>query len=183
MLYPLLFYIRRYFVPLELPVVLRDRGDGDWNGEKFGYRILPKYDKAKLLRAALDLYGGPAILFVISTFILRYLCHISYLLTISTTVSRYSTEYYLIFVIFISVLDYIICNHSYYNINTFTVVSKQDRKCKSKVRIWHVRVIFIPLGYQKTLHNFTTRQRYSYSDWMSRATQKVRRSLCKVPVF
>jgi hypothetical protein len=31
---------------------------------------VPKYDKAKILLAALDLYRGPAILFVISTFIL-----------------------------------------------------------------------------------------------------------------
>jgi hypothetical protein len=96
------------------------------NGGNFGYRGAPKYDKAKLLRAALDLYGGPAILFVISTFILRDLCHISYLLTISSTVSRYSTEYHLIFVTFISLLGYIISNHSYCNTNTFTFTSKQE---------------------------------------------------------
>jgi len=65
---------------------------------------VPKYDKAKVMLAALDLYKGPAILFVISTFILGDLCHISYPLTISCTISRFSMEYHLIFVTIISLL-------------------------------------------------------------------------------
>jgi len=41
-------------------------------------------------------------------------------------------EYHLIFVTFISLLDYIISSHSDCNINTFTLKS---RKCKSKVKM------------------------------------------------
>lgn len=170
MLYPPQFYVRHY--------AIRNASSSVWygNGEYFGYRVVPKYDKAKVLLAALDLYRRPAILFVISTFILRDLCHISYLLTIGSTISGFSMEYPLIFITFTSLLYYIISKYSYCNINTFTLTS---RKCKSKVRMLHVRVMFLPLGYQRALHNFTTRQR-CYGGWMSGAKQKVRRSLCKV---